>query len=131
MLLAGITKGQRSFNPMSDTIRWEYSMVENLVNNESVKISGWFVSYGEKKFEWIQDDGAKVYTFYANSKSGTWTSISDDGDVTYYVTFEEVDGTIKLYRKDRKLKIELDFVQPDKQTPHVILIVDSNKKPEE
>lgn len=106
-------------NPGADTIQWHYGDIRNVVRSEKVNISGHFTSYGNKKLVWVQDGIDRTYNFDVTGVEGDWTDAGQDGELVYRATCLEVDGTIRISRRRKTLKIELDFVKPDKRTPRL------------
>ena len=115
-------------NPAMDTVEWFYSKIENKVRNESVSISGKFISYGGKSFKWIQNGVDREYTFDNKSTMGDWFDSSQEGEFTYRSSCKDINGTIRIYRDKRKVFIVLDFVQPEKRTPHLVFEITSYAK---
>lgn len=115
-------------NPETDTIQWHYGDIQNVVRSEKVNISGHFISYGGKYLVWVQDGIDRKYHFEVSDVEGKWTDASQDGGLLYRATCLEVDGIIRISRQRKTLKIELDFVKPDKRTPHLSFDVDTYTK---
>ncbi len=125
-----LTQAQRETtpNPATDTIQWHYGDIQNVVRSEKVNISGHFISYGGKELVWVQDGVDRTYKFEVSRIEGEWTDAGKDGGLVYQATCLEVDGTIRISRRRKNLKIELDFVKPDKRTPHLTFEVDTYTK---
>ncbi|MEJ1239601.1 hypothetical protein WBG78_15800 [Chryseolinea sp. T2] len=118
----------QSADPKSDTVEWRYSRIENKVTNETVVLSGKFISYGGDKLKWVQNGLDREYVFVNNSASGAWSDLRNNGEIVYRSTCDRVDGTVTLSRTKKGLIIELDFVKPDKNTPHFVFPIDSFSK---
>jgi hypothetical protein len=118
----------QKLNPATDTVEWVYTRIENKVLNENVALGGKFVSYGGKSFKWIQNGVDREYTFENKSTTGDWFDSSLDGQFIYRSSCKDIDGTIRIYRDRRKVFIVLDFVQPDKRTPHLVFEITSYSK---
>lgn len=112
-------------NPASDTLKWVYGKVENKVRSETVNQGGYFISYGGKSFLWVQNGVDREYTFHTTSIGGTWTDGRKVGEIIYRVTCNGEDGTLRLVRTSRAIIVELDFLKPDKRTPHLYLLINS------
>lgn len=119
MALQGNAQGPDSADPATDTIRWYYGDIRSVIRSERVNIGGHFVSYGSKQLVWIQDGIDRTYTFDVIGVEGEWHNASKEGSLIYKATCLEVDGTIRISRQRKGLKIELDFSHPDKQTPRL------------
>jgi hypothetical protein len=119
---------QQMLNPKEDTVRWEYKRIENRVQSEIVALSGHFISYGGKSFLWIQDGVDRQYHFKTNSLTGDWRDSRKAGEMIYRVTCNGEEGTLKLIRRGRNFLVELDFLQANKKTPHLILLITSITK---
>jgi hypothetical protein len=119
---------QQMLNPKEDTVRWEYKRIENRVQSEIVALSGHFISYGGKSFLWVQDGVDRQYHFKTNSLTGDWRDSRKAGEMIYRVTCNGEEGTLKLIRRGRNFLVELDFLQANKKTPHLILLITSITK---
>jgi len=115
-------------NPEADTIQWHYGDIQNIVLSEKINISGHFISYGSQSLVWFQDGIDRTYRFDVTGVDGKWTDAGRDGGLVYRATCLEVDGTIRISRRRKALRIELDFVKPDKRTPHLSFDVDTYSK---
>jgi len=123
-----VTAAQKTANPETDTIKWEYVDIQNQVRSEKLNISGQFISYAGGGFKWIQTGVDREYYFEVRSVEGKWTDADQDGELVYRAACKDIDGTIRISRQRRSITVVLDFIQPDKQTPHLILNVDSYTK---
>ena len=119
---------QEVVNPKIDTVRWDYRRIENRVRSEMVSIGGHFISNAGNNFVWIQDGVDRKYTFYTKSVTGNWTNTGGIGELVYRVTCNGEEGTLRLIRTSRAIIVELDFLQPNKRTPHLYLLVNSIQK---
>ncbi len=119
---------QEVVNPRIDTVKWEYRRIENRVRGEMVSLGGHFISNAGKNFIWIQNGVDRKYTFYTKSVTGNWTNAGRTGELVYHVTCNGEDGTLRLFRTSRAIIVELDFLQPNKRTPHLYLLVNSIQK---
>lgn len=118
----------QTVNPAQDTVEWEYSKIENKVLSENVTMGGKFISYGSNSFRWIQNGVDREYTFENKSMKGDWVDATKEGELVYRSSCKDIDGTIRLFREKRKVFIVLDFVQPDKRTPHFVFEINSYAK---
>ena len=128
ILTPALAVAQEAANPARDTIQWEYSDIGNQIRNEKVDISGYFISYGGNGFTWIQNGVDREYTFSVKDVEGKWSDADQNGELVYRAACKDIEGTIRISRQRRKVTIELDFTQPDKQTPHLVLNVASYTK---
>ena len=123
-----VSTAQGAVNPELDTIRWEYRKIENRVRSEMVSLGGHFISYAGETFVWTQDGVDRKYTFRTKAVTGNWTNASRIGQLVYSVTCNGEDGTLRLIRTPRAIIVELDFLKPNKRTPHLYLLVNSIQK---
>jgi hypothetical protein len=128
MFAASTTIQAQKVNPAIDTVEWIYSKIENKVLNENVSIGGKFISYGGRSFKWIQNGVDREYTFVNKSTTGDWFDSSQDGEFTYRSSCKDINGTIRIFRDKRKVFIVLDFLQPEKRTPHFVFEITSYSK---
>ena len=119
---------QQILNPTLDTARWDYKQIENKVKSETVTLGGHFISYGGQKFLWVQDGVDRQYVFKTKSVTGDWRDSRRSGELVYRVTCNGEEGTLRLVRKATNLMVELDFVHPNKTTPHLVLLITSINK---
>lgn len=115
-------------NPASDTLKWVYGKVENKVRSETVNQGGHFISFGGKSFLWVQNGVDREYTFHTKSVEGDWTDGRKVGEIIYRVTCNGEEGNLRLVRTSRAIIVELDFLKPDKRTPHLYLLINSIEK---
>jgi len=129
LLLANYaSSAQQLLNPRRDTVRWEYGIVENRVKSETVPHAGHFISYGDNSFLWVQNGVDRKYLFKTRSLKGDWNDAKKNGQLVYRVTCNGEEGTLKLVRTRQRLIVELDFLQPSKTTPHLVLLITSIQK---
>ena len=119
---------QNFLNPKLDTVRWDYRKIENRVRSETVTLGGHFISYGGNSFLWIQDGVDRQYVFQTKSFKGDWNDSRRAGELVYRVTCNGEEGTLKLIRRGSIFLVELDFFQPNKRTPHLLLLITSINK---
>jgi hypothetical protein len=119
---------QQTLNPKADTVRWDYRKIENRVRSETVTLGGHFISYGGKSFLWVQDGVDRQYVFQTKSLKGDWNDSRRAGELVYRVTCNGEEGTLKLIRRGATFLVELDFLQPGKRTPHLLLLITSINK---
>ncbi len=123
-----VIQGQ-TINPSTDTIRWEYNQVENLLNGDKVAMKGSITSYGDQRYVWEQDGYATVYEIVTSSKkSSSWSSATADGDMESTATCKGISGVVTIRRSKDQVTIELNFEQTGKLSPHLILTVYSFSK---
>ena len=128
MLACHTSFAQHILNPIRDTVQWDYRQIENRVRSETVTLGGHFISYAGKSFLWVQNGVDRHYIFKTKSLRGDWTDARSSGELTYRVTCNGEEGTLKLFRKGQKLFVEFDFLQPNKKTPHLLLLITSITK---
>jgi hypothetical protein len=116
---------QNAVNPSSDTVRWNYGRGENKARAEALAISGHLISYGGRGFLWVQNGTDRKYSFQVKSAKGTWQDGEQNGEIVYDATCDGIDGTIRIYRKNREVGIQINFALPDKLTPNVLLEINS------
>lgn len=122
------TLSAQVISPQNDTIRWEYSSVKNLRNNETISLNGYVISHGNHGFDWVQDGGSDVYTIHVTAATGTWTNAASVGELQYQVTCNGLNGTVTLSRETGGVAIHLDFTNGDALTPHLILFINTYQK---
>lgn len=128
ILLGSLVVNGQDINPETDTVRWDYGKVENKVRSETLSISGHFISYGSKSFLWVQNGMDHKYAFEIKGVKGSWSDITQTGELVYQAVCEGIDGTIRIYRQRRDVIIQLDFAKPDTLSPNIDLQVSSYSK---
>lgn len=121
-------KAQKAVNVTGDTVQWNYGSGLNKARNESMSISGHFISYSNKVMVWVQNGTDTRYTFDIKQVRGAWTDSNARGQIVYEAVCEGISGTISIYRDGSGLAIHLDFAKPDKLTPNIVLPVVSVSK---
>ena len=128
LLTSSQLHAQLLLSPKDDTVRWDYKQIENRVRSETVAQGGYFVSYGGKNFLWVQEGVDRQYHFKTNSLKGDWRDSRKTGEMVYQVTCNGEAGTLKLIRRGQKFFVELNFLQVNKRTPHLMLLVTAINK---
>ena len=118
----------QSINPSTDTVKWVYNKVKNIVNGESLTMSGSIISYGPNRFVWEQDGMSTKYEIESSPSNSTWSSAKTNGKLEVSSTCNGLNGTVKIQRTGNTITIELNFEQTGKLTPHLILTVKSYSK---
>ena len=93
-----------------------------------ITLSGHLISYGEKGFLWVQDGMELKYSFDVRAVKGDWSDISQNGELIFESVCEGVTGTIRIFKEKRMIKIHMDFTQPNRLTPNIILETNSFQK---
>jgi hypothetical protein len=127
-MVSTVSTAQGTIDPRGDTIQWNYANVENRVKSELVNQGGYFINYGGQSFLWVQNGVDRKYVFKTQSVQGDWRDANKNGELVYRVNCNGEEGTLKLVRTRTQIFVELDFVQPNKTTPHLILLVTSINK---
>ena len=128
LVLACIAIQAQTINPSTDTIKWEYNQVENLLNGDKLDMKGSITSYGDKRYVWEQDGYPTVYEIESSSNKSSWTSATVDGNLESSATCKGLNGVVTIKRSKNQVTIEVNFEQPGKLSPHLILTVSSFSK---
>lgn len=123
-----VGKAQKAINVKSDTIKWQYGSGQNIAKSESMSISGYIITYGNKSFLWVQNGTDTKYSFDIKATQGEWLNSNDLGELNYNAVCEGITGTIRLYREKKGMSFHLNFTQTDKQTPNIVLPIISFSK---
>ncbi len=118
----------QTINPSTDTIKWEYNKVENLLNGEKLDVKGSITSYGDKRYVWEQYGYATIYEIESNSNKSSWSSVTVDGNIESSATCQGLSGVVTIKRSKDQISIELNFEQVGKLSPHLILTISSFSK---
>jgi hypothetical protein len=128
LLASPALHAQQLLSPKEDTVRWDYKRIENRVRSETVAQGGYFISYGGKSFLWVQDGVDRQYHFKTKSLQGDWRDSRKIGEMVYRVSCNGEEGTLRLIRQGRNFFVELNFLNANKRTPHLMLLVTSINK---
>lgn len=92
-----------------DTLKWiSYEYLDS-AKGTYVEHDSYFITYGEEKIEWFQNEGNLVTSFAVNQTSGSWTDTSTSGMLTYHVTHNQIAGKIIVQRDGDWITIKLNF----------------------
>lgn len=123
ILLCSLTTQAQQLNPATDALEWNYTSLYNLRNQETVTITGSFRVNDNNTIDWIQKDGEEMFTFTVTNRKGSWTDITVNGSLTYVVTYDASQGTIKISRSASGLLIEMDIDNPTRPNTQYNFIV--------
>jgi len=123
-----LTSKAQLINPTTDTIKWEYTYVENVLNGDKLNKKGSITSYGDKQYIWEQDGHNISYVIESSSSKSSWQSVADDGNLESSATCNGINGAVTIRRSRNQITIELNFEQSGKLLPHLILTVASFSK---
>jgi hypothetical protein len=93
----------------NSTIQWNAYEFLNTASNQYVENDSYFISYGEEKIEWYQQEGGVKETFSVTSCEGNWKSIAKAGSVKYNIMFNGNPGTIQFKRDGDWITIRLNL----------------------
>jgi hypothetical protein len=94
----------------SSNLTWHVDGFHNKSNNEDVTLASRFET-SPQQIRWSQKGGAFVYDFEVTGKTGSWTELQVDGEVTFEVTFRGQSGTIRFARTQGKITIETSILK--------------------
>jgi hypothetical protein len=114
ILLSAMSIQAQQLNPMTDTLVWTYTQLKNLRNQESVSADGAFRVNQNSSIDWVQKNGEVTFTFNITGRTGNWTNAEANGSITYAVTYEASNGTIKVSRTAEGVTIEMDIDNPSR-----------------
>jgi hypothetical protein len=123
-----LVQGQTIIDLRSHDVKWEYNDAQDKKNNESMTISGYFVTHGDQQVEWFQNGTDTSYSFTIISTSGTWADINEDGELLFNAVCNDLHGTIRIYRSSENLYLHLDFTESNALSPNFLLSINSYSK---
>jgi hypothetical protein len=92
---------------------WVAQQAQNLASDTIQEQHAVFKSYGTKKFEMIQHSATVVFT--VTSQQGTWTDISQEGEIRFSVHTDNHPGAITVGRNSEGPYLIVDMTpsRPD------------------
>jgi len=118
----------QDIDPQADTVKWQYEKIDNINTDKTLTSGGYLVSYGSQRLIWNQDGIDKAYVFDIISVQGEWHDTSRNGELLYQAVCDGIEGTVRIFKSGSKRGIEMNFVKPGKETPHVVLQINSHQK---
>jgi hypothetical protein len=94
---------------LQDTVVWNSIRAVNQSDQSEAIYNCSFTTFGDTAIDWTQNNGAKVYHFTATSTSGSWSNISQDGQVTFNLQKGETSGTAVISRSSGQYTIHLQL----------------------
>jgi len=91
----------------ADTVRWSATGFEDLLSNVTAEGPCQFITYGDQRADWVQDNGNFVISFVARTVSGSWQNLNSNGSVTLGLAFDALTGQIVLSRTDLGITAEI------------------------
>jgi len=118
MLVVLATARLQAQNIQQSELLWKSDQITNLQNNEVLPISSSLKSHGQTSIEWIQRDGAKVYTYNVTSVSGTWADVTSTGQITSTIAIGETTGTFVFSRQADGITVTMRLEHAGSITSH-------------
>ena len=94
-------------NPTSTTLTWKSVSAVNQIDNSSFSYACSFVTYGNKKLDWVQRNGDKVSHFNVSSVDGQWVDLSRNGQLIYHVSDGDLTGTLTFSKNSGGYSVHL------------------------
>lgn len=106
----------------SSELTWAVTGFHNNGNNEDVTLTSQFET-SPQLIKWIQKSGSMVYDFTITGKTGSWTDINADGEITFNVTLRDKSGTIRFARQQGRITIEPNIIKEGRNMlPYVFTV---------
>jgi hypothetical protein len=83
----------------TSTIKWNSPGFTDLNSNTDVTSNCQFITEGDRKIKWIQDNGKFVVDWKVNKSSGTWSDVNQTGAISLSFTDDKVNGELTI-KKD-------------------------------
>ncbi|HEY9047598.1 MAG TPA: hypothetical protein VIN08_16945 [Ohtaekwangia sp.] len=108
-LFLAISWAGYSQNILQDNLQWNSVKASDNLNHGDIVYTCSFRTNADQSVDWVQS--GRSYHYTVTSTSGTWTSVTEDGEVTYQVsagsaltgsfTFSRSGGSITIHLKTR------------------------------
>lgn len=106
----------------SSILSWTVTGFHNNGNNEDLTLTSRFET-SPQHIKWIQKSGSMVYDFTVTGKTGSWTDINADGEITFNVTLRDKSGTIRFARQQGRITIEPNILKEGRNMlPYVFTV---------
>lgn len=103
-------------------LTWAVTGFHNNGNNEDVTLTSRFET-SPQLIKWIQKNGSMVYDFTVTGKTGSWTDLNADGEITFNVTLRDKSGTIRFARQQGRITIEPNILKEGRNMlPYVFTV---------
>lgn len=90
-------------------IKWSTYEFLDSAKNAYVDHESYFITHGDGNIEWFQNGGELVDSFLVNHVSGNWNDIKTSGTITYYASFNRINGKAIFKRDGDWITIKLVF----------------------
>ena len=94
----------------TDTLVWQVTGFYNSSTGNEASLASQFTSQPDAIL-WSQNSGSQLDTFTINSQSGTWADASQDGSVTFNVTWKTLSGTLQFQRVNGQASIVMSIMK--------------------
>jgi hypothetical protein len=103
-------------------LTWAVTGFHNNGNNEDVTLASRFET-SPQLIKWVQKSGSMVYDFTVTGKTGSWTDLNADGEITFHVTLRDKSGTIRFARQQGRITIEPNILKEGRNMlPYVFTV---------
>ncbi len=97
LLLNGVIAKAQVFS--ENTIKWNSSGFTDLKSNADVVNNCHFITEGDKRIKWIQDNGKFVVDWKIVKSSGTWTDVNQPGTINLSFSDDKVSGELTIKKE--------------------------------
>lgn len=102
----------QSQNPASDTLQWSLGQGTDLRTNQSFVYTGSLITNAQS-VQWVQK--SLTSTFSVTSVSGSWSDVSQQGQLVFTVEEEGASGLLTIERTSNGLYVTMEFPRNDPQ----------------
>jgi hypothetical protein len=108
----------------SDSLVWKISGYTNTKKNENNTLYCEFKTTSNVII-WVQDSGDDVNEFQITSTDGMWPDLSQDGTITFHVTWNDLPGTMRFSKSNGTTEIRMEINKDGLNlTPFVFTVSD-------
>jgi len=108
--IPAFAQADRSF-AKNDTIRWTASEFFNKETLETSVGNSTFIINGEQTIVWAQPGSETVYEFEIIKRTGTWTNLDNDGELSFTVARKGKPGKLIFSRAGESVKVAMEFLR--------------------
>lgn len=85
----------------TDNIRWHTSELKDIASNVSSANVCQFITYGNSKIDWVQDNGNYITHWTIKSVTGEWSNLNNNGSVSFMITDDQLNGLLIITKSDQ------------------------------
>jgi hypothetical protein len=110
-MLIAITLATQAQNAQTDTLTWSSQRSIELESSTPVQQHASVVIYGSSRIDWIQHNVNRTYRYKVTGTEGSWPQVTTDGQITYFIQYGNITGTVVCRRQQGIASIEFTLTK--------------------